>query len=63
MSSFEITKVVLSPDLKIFLCIPASAPDAVDFSPSGIKTLLASALIALAIKGSPVLSNGPKKSS
>ena len=38
ISSFEIVKVVLRPDPKIFLCIPASATDAVN--PKGIKTLL-----------------------
>ena len=59
ISSFENIKVVLSPDPKIFLCIPASAADAAA-DPKGIKTLLANVLIAFFINGNPVLSNGPK---
>ena len=47
------------PDLKIFLCIPASAADAVAVNPKGIKTLLASGLIKLFVNGNPVFSNGP----
>ena len=41
---FDIISVVLlrCPDPKIFLCIPASAADAVAVNPKGIKTLLAS---------------------
>ena len=51
ISSFDITNVVLFPDPKIFLCIPASAAAAVN--PWWIKTLLANGLIALFISGNP----------
>ena len=62
ISSFEIIKVVLLllPDPKIFLCIPASAADAAAVNPKGIKTLLANGFITLFIRGNPVLSSGPK---
>ena len=39
ISSFDIISTVL-PDPKIFLCIPASVPDAATVNPKGIKTLL-----------------------
>ena len=64
ISSFEIIKIVLLlfalPDLKIFLCIPASAADAAAVNYNGIKTLLANGLITLLIKGNPVFSVGSK---
>ena len=47
-SLFDIISVVvllLWPDPKIFLCIPASAADAAAVNPKGIKTLLANGLI------------------
>ena len=47
------------PDLKIFLCIPASAADVAAVNPRGIKTLLANSLITFVIKGNLVFSNGP----
>ena len=43
---------------KIFLCISASAADAVAFDPRGIKTLLANSWITFFISGNPVYSNG-----
>ena len=48
------------PDSKIFLCISASAADAVAVNPKGIKALLANGLIPFFIKGNPVFSNGPR---
>ena len=54
ISSFDIISIVLLweaesegflPDSKIFLCIPASAGDAVAVNPKGIKTLLANGSI------------------
>ena len=42
-----------------FLCIPASAADAVAVNPRGMKTLLANSLITFLINGNPVFSNGP----
>ena len=47
------------PELKIFLCIPASAADVAAVNPRGIKTLLANSLITFVIKGNLVFSNGP----
>ena len=52
ISSFDIISVVV-PDPKIFLCIYASAADAVAVNPNGIKTLLANGLITLFINGNP----------
>ena len=61
ISSFDIiSPVVLWPDPKIFLCIPASAADAAAVNPNGIKTFLANGLIAFFINGNPVFSTGPK---
>ena len=62
ISLFEIIKFVLLllPDPKIFLCIPASAADAAAVNPKSIKTLLANGLITFFIRGNPVYSNGPK---
>ena len=65
-SSFDFISVVLReaedegrlPDRKTFLCIPASAVDAVAVNPKGIKTLLANGLIIFFIRGSPFFSNG-----
>ena len=48
ISSFDITSVVV-PDPKIFLCIPASAADAVAANPNGIKTLLVDGLITFSL--------------
>ena len=47
ISSFDIISVVVFPDPKIFLCIPASAADAAAVNPNGIKRLLANSLITL----------------
>ena len=43
--------------LRFFLCIPASAADAVNHK--GIKTLLGNGLITFFININPVFSNGP----
>ena len=66
ISSFEIIKVVVreaedegQPDPNIFLCIPASAADAVAVNSKGIKTILANGLITFFINGNPLFSNGP----
>ena len=65
MSSFDIISdlvlllLLLWPDPKIFLCIPASTADAVAVNPKGIKKLLANVLITFFINGNPVFSNGP----
>ena len=48
ISSFDIISVVV-PDLKIFLCIPSSAADAVAANPNGIKTLLVDVLITFSL--------------
>ena len=57
-SSFDTISLVLCPDPKIFVCIPASSADAVAVNPEGIKTLLANGLIIFFIKGNPVLVMG-----
>ena len=49
ISSFDIISVVLWPDPKNFLCIPASAADAAAVNPNGIKTLLANGRIKLSL--------------
>ena len=58
ISSFDINSIVLLcevedearwPDPKIFLCIPASAPDAAAVNPNGIKALLANGLTFLLV--------------
>ena len=59
ISSFDIISVVVFPDSKICLCIPASAAHAATVNPRGIKTLLANGLITFFINGNPVFSNGP----
>ena len=59
ISSFDIISVVVFPDPKIFLCIPASAADAAAVYPKGIKTLFPNGLITFSISGNPVSSNGP----
>ena len=48
ISSFDIISVVV-PDLKIFLCTPSSAADAVVANPNGIKTLLVDGLITFSL--------------
>ena len=58
ISSFDIISVVF-PDPNTFLCIPASAADAVAVNPKGISTLLANGLITFFIYGNLVFSNGP----
>ena len=58
ISSLEIIKAVF-PERNIFLCIPASAADAVAVNPKGIKTLLANGLITFFINDNPVFNNGP----
>ena len=47
------------PNPKNFLCIPASAANAVAVNPNGTKTLLANGLVTFFIKGNPVFNNGP----
>ena len=42
-----------------FLCIFASAADAVAVSPKGINTLSANGVITFFIKGNPVFNKGP----
>ena len=59
MSLFDIISVVFLPDSNIFLCIPASAADAVAVSPKGINTLSANGVITLFINGNPVFNKGP----
>ena len=67
ISLFDIISVVLLlslllllwPEPKIFICIPASAADAAAVYPKGIKALLANGLITFFINGNPVVSNGP----
>ena len=59
ISSFYILSAFVS-DLKIFLCIPASAADAATVNHNGIKTLLANGVITFFINGNPVFSNGPR---
>ena len=51
ISLFDIISVVLFPDPKIFLCIPASAAATAAVNTRGIKTLLANDLIAFFING------------
>ena len=58
MSLFDIISVVF-PDPNIFLCFPASAPDAVAVSPKGINTFFAKGVTTFFISGNPVFSNGP----
>ena len=62
ISSFDIISVVvlLCPDPKVFLCIPASPADAAAVNPKGINTLLANGLITFFISGNPVFSYGPR---
>ena len=61
LSPFDIISIVnkrwLCPDPKIYLCIPASAADAVAVNPRGMKKLLANGLITFFINGNPVFSN------
>ena len=45
ISLFDIINVVIFPDPKTFLCIPASAADAAAVNLKGIKTLLVNGLI------------------
>ena len=56
ISPFDIISIVLLllPDPKIFLCIPASAADAAAVDPQGIKMLLANGLITFFINDNPV---------
>ena len=61
ISLFDIISVVvllLLPDPKIFLCIPASAADVAAVNPKGIETILANGLITFFINGHPIFSNG-----
>ena len=60
ISLFDIINVVVFPDPKIFLCIPASAADAAAVNCKGIKTLLANSLVKFFISGNPVFRDGPK---
>ena len=63
ISSLDIISVVvLWPEPKIFLCIPASAADAAVVNPNGMKTLLANALITFFINGNPVFSSNGLRS-
>ena len=61
ISLFDIINVavLLWPDPKIFLCIPASVADAAAVNPKAVKTLLANYLIRFFIRGNPVFTNGP----
>ena len=45
--------------LIFFLCITASAADAVAVNPKGINTLLANGVITFFINGNPVFNKGP----
>ena len=55
ISSFDIISIVLLlPDPKIFLCIPASAADAAAVDLQGIKMLLANGLMTFFINDNPV---------
>ena len=56
ISPFDIISIVLLllPDPKIFLCIPASAADAAAVDPQGIKMLLANGLMTFFINDNPV---------
>ena len=58
-SSFKISYVVI-PNPKLLLCIPASAADATAANPNGVKTHLANGLSTFFIKGTPIVSNGPR---
>ena len=50
---------VVTPDPKMFLCIPAATVNYAAVNPNGIKTLLVNDLSIFFIKGKPVFSNGP----
>ena len=43
-----------------YVCIPASAADAADFNPNGIKKVLANGFDTFFIKSKSVFSNGNK---
>ena len=63
LSPFDIISIVnerwLCPDPKIYLCIPASAADAVAVNPRK-KKLLANGLITFFINGNPFLVMEPE---
>ena len=59
-SSFDVISVVVFPDPKIFLCIPASAADPAAVNPKGIKTLLANGLITFLLVVMLILVMGQK---
>ena len=54
---FDIINVVF-PYPNIFLCIPASAPDAAGVNPKGINTHLANDVITSFINSNPVFNKG-----
>ena len=45
---------------QVFFCIPASAAEAAEVNPNGIKTLLANGFITFFINGNQVFNNGPR---
>ena len=59
-SLFDIINVVLFPDPKIFLFIPASAADAAAVNHKGIKTVSANGLITFFINANLVFTNWPR---
>ena len=59
-SLFDIINVVVLPDPKIFLFIPAPASDASAVNRKGIKTVSANGLITFFINVNPVFSNWPR---
>ena len=59
ISSFDIMSVVV-PELKTFLCMPASAADTAAVNPNGTKALLANGLVTFLINGNRVFSNEPR---
>ena len=56
---YYVLALLLWPDPKIFLCIPATAAATATVNPKGIKSLLSNGLITFFINGNAVFSNGP----
>ena len=50
--------MLLFQNIRFFLCITASAADAVVLNPNGVKTLSANGWITFFINGKPVFRNG-----
>ena len=59
ISSFDIISVFV-PELKVILCLPASAADAAAVDPNGIKILLANTLITFFINDNHAFYNGSR---